>query len=36
VLLFVAVFVGILAMGTMTFPRDCVLWPSDKTTMKFD
>ena len=36
VFLFVAAFVGILAMGTMTFPRDCLLWPSDKTMMKYD
>jgi hypothetical protein len=25
-----------LAMGTMTFPRDCLLWPSDKTMLKYD
>jgi len=36
VFLFVAAFVGILSMGTMTFPRDCLLWPSDKTMMKYD
>ena len=36
VFLFVAAFVGILAMGTMTFPRDCLLWPSDKTMLKYD
>jgi hypothetical protein len=36
VFLFVAAFVGILAMGTMTFPRDCLLWPSDKTMIKYD
>ena len=32
----VVAFVGILAMGTMTFPRDCLLWPSEKMTVKLD
>lgn len=34
--LVVVALVGILAMGTMTFPRDCLLWPSDKMTVKLD
>lgn len=34
--LVVVALVGILAMGTMTFPRDCLLWPSDKMAVKLD
>ena len=34
--LVVVALIGILAMGTMTFPRDCLLWPSDKMAVKLD